>query len=67
MGVETLFVICEVLKYNFFVEVMQHLPPGLPPQSPPNPLQQKMDELNAENTALKEQVSMLKDLIVRQG
>ena len=68
MKVATLFRICQVLKYNFIREIADQLPPELPPHTP-NPLQQRMDELEKENEKLKLLVETWKEAagVKRQG
>ena len=52
LQVETLFNICQVLKYNFIREIADQLPAEFPPHAT-NPLQD-------ENAALKKEIEMLK-------
>ncbi|HLG36368.1 MAG TPA: helix-turn-helix domain-containing protein [Bacteroidia bacterium] len=60
MQVATLFTICQVLKYNFIREIADQLPQEFPPHAP-NPLQQRVTELEEENKMLKREIEIWKE------
>ena len=60
MQVATLFTICQVLKYNFIREIADRLPQEFPPHKP-NPLQQRVSELEEENKMLKLRIEIWKE------
>lgn len=63
LQVETLFTICQVLKYNFIREIADKLPPDFPPHTP-NPLQARITELEKENEKLKIEIKVLERMVV---
>ncbi len=62
--IDTLFTISQVLKYNFIREIADQLPAELPPVAT-NPLQQRVDELEKENEKLRDQVALLKEVMMK--
>jgi hypothetical protein len=60
MQLGTLFTICQVLKYNFIREIADQLPQEFPPHKP-NPLQQRVSELEEENKMLKREIEIWKE------
>lgn len=61
MRTDTLFSICQELKYNFLREIADQLPADLPPHSP-NPLEQRVKELEKENEKLKIEIGVLREV-----
>lgn len=65
MRVDTLFTICQAMNYNFFKQISDALPPGLPPKVPTESdllvpeLQQRIRDLEMQNAALKEALSLV--------
>lgn len=69
MRVETLLDICLTLNHNFFKDIAATLPPDMPPLTP-NPLQQRVTELETQNHDLQLQVKTLEralELIGKKG
>jgi hypothetical protein len=58
MWIETLLGICLILNHNFFKDIAATLPPDMPPLTE-NPLQARIDELEAQNHDLQLQVKTL--------
>lgn len=58
MRVDTLFLICQVLEYNFFTEIAQQLPAELPPVII-HDSEQQLEAMKQENEQLKLQVVTL--------
>ena len=65
MRIDTLFTICQVLNYNFFKEISDALPEGLPPKTITEgdqlvpQLQQQIHDLQLQNAALKEALGLV--------
>lgn len=58
----TLFTVCQVLKYNFINEIAAMLPAEYEPH-PVNPLSNRVAELEKENEKLKNDISLLKEIV----
>ena len=62
MRTDTLFNICQELKYNFLREIADQLPAEFPPHAV-NPLQQRVEELEKENERLKHEIEILERVV----
>lgn len=64
MRIDTMFNICQQLEYNFFKEISDTLPPGLPPQTEDasaarvKELEQKVHDLETEVKVLRSVVGL---------
>jgi len=58
MQVDTVFTICQVLKYNFFRDIAEELPAEFPSKTPPA-LAVRISELEKENERLKIEIEVL--------
>ncbi len=63
MRIHTLITISRILKYNFFKDLLDTVPADLPPFTE-NVLGQQVDDLKLENAKLKEQVELLKEVLM---
>lgn len=63
MRIHTLITISKVLKYNFLKDLLDTVPADLPPFTE-NVLEQQVGELQLENEKLKEQVELLKEVLM---
>jgi transcriptional regulator with XRE-family HTH domain len=59
MRTDTLFSVCQMLEYNFLREIADRLPASFPPHTP-NPLEQRVKELEKENEMLKHEIEIWK-------
>jgi transcriptional regulator with XRE-family HTH domain len=66
MQVDTLFTICQTLKYNFIKEIAALLSAEFPPYEQ-NALQEKVTSLEQENLLLRTQVETLKEVLKLLG
>ncbi len=62
MQIGTMLSICRALKYNFFRQIADMLPPDMPPIIQ-NPLQTRVEELERQNHDLQLQVNTLKEMV----
>ena len=58
MQVDTVFTICQVLKYNFFRDIAEELPAEFPSKTP-SALAVRISELEKENERLKIEIEVL--------
>ena len=62
LQVTTLMKLSQGLKYNFLREIADQLPSEFPPHAP-NPLEQRVAELEEENKLLKKEIEVLKEVV----
>src|SRR4051812_34816425 len=64
MQTSTLFIISQVLKYNFFRHIADLLPPDYPPGGS---MQTQIDALKKENEKLKDENALLKEMVMKKN